>query len=116
MGKRGPKKIQINWKQVETMASIQCTQEEIASVCGCSLDTLENRCLEDHKIKFSEFFKQKREGGKSSLRRRQWLLAENNPAMAIFLGKNYLGQRDKQEVEHSGKLSILKLDEDEQNL
>jgi hypothetical protein len=26
--------------------------------------------------------------------------------MAIFLGKNYLGQSDKQEVEHSGEIDI----------
>jgi hypothetical protein len=38
------------------------------------------------------------EGGKASLRRRQWELAQKNTAMAIFLGKQYLGQRDSYEV------------------
>ena len=32
-----------------------------------------------------------------SLRRIQWKLAEKSPAMAIFLGKNLLGQRDRPE-------------------
>ena len=45
-------------------------------------------------MSFSEVFRQKREGGKASLRRMQWRLAERNAAMAIFLGKNILGQRD----------------------
>ena len=29
----------------------------------------------------------------------QWQLAEKSPAMAIFLGKNFLGQSDKTEME-----------------
>jgi len=96
--KRGPKKIQINWKQVEAACQIQCTQEEIAALIDCSVDTIERRCEEDHGIKFAEYFAQKKEGGRASLRRKQWLLASNNPAMAIFLGKNYLGQSDQQKI------------------
>jgi hypothetical protein len=46
---------------------------------------------------FLTVFNQKREGGKISLRRMQWQLAEKSPAMAIFLGKNHLGQTDKME-------------------
>jgi len=30
-------------------------------------------------------------------------MAKTKPAMAIFLGKNYLGQKDKQELEHTIK-------------
>ena len=30
-----------------------------------------------------------------SLRRKQWNLAETNASMAIFLGKQFLGQTDK---------------------
>ena len=41
----------------------------------------------------------KREKGKISLRRAQFRLAEKSAAMAIFLGKNYLGQRDAVETE-----------------
>ena len=36
-----------------------------------------------------------------SLRRIQYKLAEKNTAMAIFLGKQYLGQRDNVEVQSS---------------
>lgn len=35
--------IQIDEKTVEKLASILCTMEEIASVVGCSVDTLERR-------------------------------------------------------------------------
>lgn len=36
--------------------------------------------------------------GRISLRRTQMKLAEKNAAMAIFLGKNLLGQSDRQEI------------------
>ena len=56
-------------------------------------------CRKTYGTTFSDIFKQKREIGKISLRRKQWKLAEKNATMAIFLGKQYLGQRDYSEVE-----------------
>lgn len=51
-------------------------------------------------MKFSDVFNLKRSAGKVSLRRSQFKMAETNPTMAIWLGKQYLGQRDnmRQEV------------------
>jgi hypothetical protein len=43
---------------------------------------------------FADTYKSKSQAGKSSLRRAQWKLAEKNASMAIWLGKQYLGQRD----------------------
>lgn len=50
------------------------------------------------KMGFSDIFHIKRGIGKISLRRSQFRMAEVNPTMAIWLGKQYLGQTDKQEV------------------
>ena len=36
----------------------------------------------------------------------QWKLAEKNAAMAIFLGKQYLGQKDKIEYTDDGMKAI----------
>ena len=36
--------------------------------------------------------------GRASLRRIQWMQAQKSPAMAIWLGKQWLGQRDKADV------------------
>jgi hypothetical protein len=47
-----------------------------------------------------------RERGKARLRRTQFKLAETNVAMAIWLGKQLLGQRDRIEQEHSGKVDV----------
>lgn len=45
------------------------------------------------------------------MRRLQWKLAEKSPAMAIFLGKNYLNQRDEWDVEVKGNLGVTTLAE-----
>lgn len=93
-----PKK-QINQKQFETLCSLQCTQEEVCDVLDVCDETLTRWCKETYGMYFSEVFKIKRNLGKASLRRMQWKQAEKNPTMAIWLGKQYLGQKDKQEIE-----------------
>ena len=46
---------------------------------------------------------------KIKLRRNQFKLSEKNAAMAIFLGKNYLGQKDY--FESDNKDALAKLDQ-----
>lgn len=84
----------INKKQFEALCAIQCTQEEILSVLDMTDKTLNSWCKSTYGLNFSDVFKQKRQGGKASLRRMQWKLAENNVTMGIWLGKQYLGQSD----------------------
>lgn len=85
---------EIDPKEFEKLCGLQCTEEEIASWFDCTVDTIENWCKREYGRNFSEVFAEKRSYGKISLRRTQWQLAEKNASMAIFLGKNYLGQRD----------------------
>lgn len=97
-----PKSI-INQKQFEELCHIQCTQEEIIAVLDVDDKTLTKWCKETYGKSFSEVFREKREGGKTSLRRAQWKLATEgmNPSMQIFLGKNMLGQSDKPKEDNS---------------
>lgn len=82
-----PKKI-VDVELIKNLASIMCTVEEIASMVGVSVDTLERR--------FADVIKQGKSNGKASLRRLQWKIAQSgNASMAIFLGKQYLNQADK---------------------
>ena len=101
----GRPKIEIDKKQFESLCGLQCTQEEIADFFDCDTDTVQNWCKRTYKKGFSEVFRQKRGNGKISLRRMQWKLAETNPAMGIWLGKQYLGQREVHEIEISKKTS-----------
>ena len=92
-----PKK-EIDQKQFENLCGLQCTLEEICGWFDVCSDTLETWCKRTYKRSFSEVFAQKRGAGKISLRRSQWRLAEKNATMAIFLGKQFLGQRDSVDV------------------
>jgi len=93
----------IDWSLIENLCKIQCTQDEIASVLGHCVDTIDKHCKLTHDMSFSDFFKLKRTGGLASLRRNQWKMAETIPTMAIWLGKQYLKQADKNEFSADDK-------------
>lgn len=106
-----PKKV-IDQTQFETMCGLHCTLEEICAILGVTDKTLNTWCKETYGATFSEVFAQKVAIGNMSLRRAQFKLAQKNAAMAIFLGKNYLGQTDqvetKIEFEDDGFIEALK--------
>lgn len=89
---------EIDQKQFENLCGLQCTLEEICGWFGITDKTLDSWCKRTYHASFSEVFAQKRGAGKISLRRSQWRLAEKSAAMAIWLGKQYLGQRDQIET------------------
>ncbi len=79
----------VNEETIIACSKILCTMEEISTICGLSIDTLEN--------KFSGIIKKARDGGRESLRRMQYKAAmEGNVTMLIWLGKQWLGQRERQ--------------------
>ena len=89
-----PKKFDLDVAQVEQLASFGCTNTEIASFFNCS-DTTLTRNYGENLIKG-------RDAGKIRLRQYQWKAAKNgNVAMLIWLGKQLLGQSDKQEITHN---------------
>lgn len=105
----GKPKVDIDQTQFENLCRIQCTLVEIANWFNCSEDTVQRWCKKTYKLTFSECWQKFAVGGLISLRRSQFKLAEHNVAMAIFLGKNYLGQRDTPETNNEEQLK--KLDE-----
>ncbi len=132
----GRPKLIIDYKVVEKLALIQCTQVEISEFLGVSVRTLQRN------KEFCRIYKKGLEDGHSSLRRLQWKTAEGeylikrttytnrdgsereeeifaqpNPTMLIWLGKQYLEQVDKQvianpigesfRVEHDAKNKLI---------
>lgn len=87
-------RIKIDRTEFQKLCGLLCTLEEIASWFNCSEDTIENFCKREYGARFSEVYKKYSAVGKISLRRNQMKLSENSAAMAIFLGKQYLGQTD----------------------
>ena len=102
----GRKKVKIDYDTVKNLAKICCTQEEIASVMGCSVKTLQRR------RQFNKAYQDGLNDARASLRRLQWRsAASGNITMQIFLGKNLLGQRDKfpedERAEDKEKVTII---------
>ena len=90
---------QIDKKQFESLCGLQCTREEIADFFEVDMDTVTNWCKRTYGKGFSAVFGEKRAYGKISLRRNQFRMAEKNANMAIWLGKQYLNQKDRPEEE-----------------
>lgn len=110
----GRPRIELNeddWKKLDQMAHIQCTGEEMAAIMGFSYDTLELRVKEKHGVSFAEWFRQRSCGGKMSLRRFQYDAAKRgNPTMLIWLGKQYLDQKDHKDIDLGDSVFTLKYD------
>lgn len=98
-----PKKYKIDPKQIEQLASFGCTNTEIASFYGCDESLLRKS--------YSEFLTKGRDKGKIKLRQLQWRSAEKgNTTMLIWLGKQLLGQTDKQEIEMIKPIDEIEFD------
>lgn len=98
MARTGRPRAEINQTEFEKLCAMQCTEDEVLAWFNINESTLNRWCKRTYKETFAEVFRKKKEGGKISLRRRQWHLAEKSATMAIFLGKNYLGQRDERQI------------------
>ncbi len=85
---------EIDREGFEKLCGFMCTEEEIASFFDVSVDTLQRWCKRTYGAGFAEVYKNKTADAKCTLRRYQMQLAEKNPTMAIFLGKQWLGQKD----------------------
>ena len=105
-GPKGPSKelSDNDFSRLLNMVRIQCTQTEICSILDMSDTTLNRRLKERGYENFEALFKRHNDEGRMSLRRMQWQAAENgNPTMLVWLGKQYLGQKDKAEQTISGE-------------
>ena len=100
MARTGRPKVVIDLHLVKQLAGIKCTIKEIGAVMDIPASTLSSR------KDFSLVYKNGLENGKASLRRIQYRLAEKSAAMAIFLGKNYLDQKDVPLVDQSDRRNI----------
>jgi hypothetical protein len=95
---RPRKKILISPERFATaLAEKQCTNIEIASKLGISVDTLTRN--------YAEFLDKGRQSGKIKLRQAMFVsaLVKGNVVAQIFLAKNILGMSDKTALELTGR-------------
>jgi len=91
--KCGRPKLDIDPDEVYKLALLQCTLREIASFFSCDEKTIRTR--------FPAEIEKGRESGKMSLRRAQFKRAVDagSDTMLIWLGKQYLGQREPRDID-----------------
>lgn len=115
MARTGRPKKEFDKKIFQDLVGLGCSQEEICwffrdeTGKSANIDTLTRWCKREFHMTFQEYFKQ---NGcmmlKIQLRKNQLKLSGSSAAMAIFLGKNYLGQRDSVEIEDTEAIDVLK--------
>lgn len=106
---------EFNQKQFSDLVSIGCEQDEICwffrdeNGKPANKDTLSRWCKRTYGLNFQEY---RKENGlmrlKIELRKNQLDLSKKSAAMAIWLGKQYLNQRDC--LEYEDRESIERLD------
>jgi hypothetical protein len=79
------------------LGAAQCTEAEAAGALGLSTESLSDRL--SRRTKAHVAFEKGRSAGLKALRQAQLKLAETNASVAIFLGRVYLGQSDRREIE-----------------
>lgn len=92
---------EFNERDFSSLVSLGCDEDEICwffrDINGkvANKDTLSRWCKRTYGLNFDEYRKQNQLMGlKIELRKNQLALSKTSAAMAIFLGKNYLGQVD----------------------
>ena len=97
----------IDWEQFDKLCHIQCTLIEIACWFDCSIDTIENACKREKKMRFSEYYEQKAPKGRISLRRKMYEMAlSGDRVMLIWLSKQYMGMSEKQDIRQESTVAM----------
>lgn len=112
---RGRPRVEIDKETFKKLCELQCTNEEICAFLGCSHDTVERWCKREFGMYFKDARDKFKQGGFISLRRSQFKLAQKSAVMAIWLGKQYLGQKDETTVNQNIAPIVIKDDLDDGN-
>lgn len=107
-GEGGRPEREFDKKIFENLCMVQCTNKEIEAVLNTDTRTLDKWCKKVYNQSYSEVKNRYSENGKGSLRRMQFRQALKNPTMSIWLGKNWLGQSDKREVESKSEILLVR--------
>lgn len=97
----------IDQEQFESLCRLHVTKAEMEDFFGVNERTITNWCERTYGVGYYEAYKRFQSEGKISLRRWQWKKAEKlNVPMLIWLGKQYLEQKDKAEVDATALLEV----------
>ena len=93
----------INYRALQGLCEIQATGEECAAILDISYNNLNIKLKKEGHGGFEDYYKKHSATGRASLRRKQMKVAlSGNKTLLIWLGKQYLGQSDKNELSGPG--------------
>ena len=101
MKKTGRPLTEIDVDQVLKLAQMMCTHAEIGAFFDVDKSTISKR--------FSSVIAKGHEIGKMSIRRKQFKLADKSAAICIWLGKQYLGQKEPESASKQVPEELLDL-------
>lgn len=103
----GRPKIDIDYALVYQLATYFCTKSEIAAALKTTVQSIENDPV--RKERFNELVERGYEDGKARLRKGQARMADRNPVMSIWCGKQYLNQSDnpQQSTNVDGTIKVV---------
>ena len=102
------KKLPINWNEAKELFEAHSSVKDVASYFGMTDDNLRIRYEAEHSgNSFTEWKNNCKQRGKVILRKAQYdkAVKDGNVQLLIHLGKHYLGQSDKAEIEVDSKVS-----------
>jgi len=102
----GRPKLEFDKREVKLLGQFRATYDTMAEWFDCSHKTIERK-MGDKKSEFSRVYKKAMATTKMKLSEAQIKYALNgNAALLIWLGKQYLGQKDNQEEHDNGYESV----------
>lgn len=107
--KRGRPKIELDPKQAHLFGYFRATYETMAEFIGCHYDTI-RRAMQDENSDFCKAYKKGSSGLKMKLSEAQikYGLA-GNASLLIWLGKQYLGQKDEPPIAVEKRQTVIEL-------
>ena len=104
-----PKK-ELDWKVLDSILQFGATLIDCAEMCEMSDDSIQRRIKDEHGCTFTEYRNRKMSRMRVKLLQKQYESAmAGNTALLIWLGKQHLGQSDKNDVNVSGDVAIKTL-------
>lgn len=98
----GRPRIELDPKQAKIFGYFRATYDTMAEQMECHVDTI-RQAMQDDKSEFSKEYKKGFSGMKMKLSEAQVKTAieDRNPTLLVWLGKQYLGQKDMPESENT---------------
>ncbi|MBQ9008981.1 MAG: hypothetical protein IJ088_06585 [Clostridia bacterium] len=91
-------RVEMDKNMFEVYCQLACSEQDICDLFGgVDHKTLDEWCQKTYGMAFEQIYRKKVSPVKLALRKNQLLLSKTSSMMAIFLGKNMLGQSDHPE-------------------